>query len=380
MPRYLLIPILLVVALLSFSFSSQSQAEQAKTKKCLAYFGTYTDGSSKGIYYCTFDSASGELSMPQASIQDALKNPSFLTVHPNGKYLYAVSETENGSIWSFKISDSGELKFLNKQASGGDGPCYVSIDNTGKVALAANYNSGSVASFPILADGSLGAAVSVIKHSGSGRDPKRQAGPHAHSISVSPNNRFAIACDLGADNLLIYKLNAEKAKISLAETFQVRPGAGPRHFKFSANGKILYVANELSNNIAVYTFDQEKGKFIEEVQLISTVPNPDAPNTVAEIQIDPSGKYLFCSNRGEDSIAVYSIDPNSGTLRPAAYQKTKGQTPRNFTIDPSGNYLIVCNQASNNVLVFKIDQSSGHLLQIEEPVTVPSPVCVKFVP
>lgn len=377
MPRNWIVLLSLVIAALSFSTSAKT--ESAKNE-FLTYFGTYTDGSSKGIYLSKFDSSSGELSPPQATPQDALKNPSFLAIHPNKKFLYAVSEVENGSLWAFKINpENGELKFINQQATAGNGPCFVSVDHTGKVALVANYNDGSVASLPIHADGSLGETVSVIKHSGAGRDPKRQTGPHAHSIDVSPNNRYAIAADLGSDKLLVYKLNADKAKLSLASPFATRPGAGPRHFKFSNDGKYLYVANELSNTIAVYSFDQEKGKLIEEVQTISTIPNPDAANTIAEIQIHPAGKLLFCSNRGEDSIAVYSIDPTNGTLRPAAYQKTKGQTPRNFSIDPTGNFLLVCNQASNNAVIFKIDQSSGHLLQIEEPVTIPSPVCVKFV-
>lgn len=367
------------VLFLLMLLTNTAQAEPSSRNEMLIYFGTYTNGASKGIYFCRFDSNSGALSPISSQVIEGLQNPSFLAIHPNHKYLYAVSEVDDGSIWSFKINEeNGQLTLLNHQSTAGKGPCFVSIDQTGRVALVANYNDGSISSLPINNDGSLSAPVSVTKHSGSSFDAKRQAGPHAHSINVSPDNRFAIACDLGADKLMVYKLNAEKAKLSPSSSFQVRPGAGPRHLVFSKDERFVYVANELSNNISVFAYDMQKGT-LEEVQLISTIRNPEASNTVAEIQIHPSGGFLYCSNRGEDSLAVYSIDRASGKLSPAAYHKTKGETPRNFSIDPHGNFLLVCNQGSNNVVVFKIDQSSGRLLQIEEPLNLPEPVCVKFV-
>jgi 6-phosphogluconolactonase len=376
-------PVLLLLSILMVVLALPPGAG-ASPDEVLVFFGTYTSAGSQGIYSYKFDSASGALSM--AHVTGGIKNPSYLAVHPNHKYLYAVSEVvgsaghPGGSLWAFKIEgSSGELTLLNHQSTGGDGPCFVSVDPSGKAALVANYDDGSLASLPIRDDGSLGAVASLIRHRGSGVDPKRQAGPHPHSVNFSPDNRFVIVADLGIDQLMFYRLNAARAKLKACSlpACQAHPGAGPRHMVFSRDGRFAYVANELSSSVGVYAFDSKKHS-LTELQIIRTLPDPTVQNTVAEIQLLPSGEFLYCSNRGDDSLAVFTVDKETGRLSPSAYKKTQGRTPRGFSIDPDGNFLLVCNQASNNVVVFKIDRQSGRLLQIEEPLVIPEPACVIF--
>lgn len=362
-------------------------ARAADGKELLAYFGTYTNnGKSKGIYCYKLDLANGKLT--SVGVTEGIKNPSFLTIHPTGNYLYAVSEVNDadgkpgGAVTAFSLDrQTGALKALNHQSSEGAGPCYVSTDKTGRVALVANYGSGSIASLPIKADGSLEKAATAIQHEGSSVVPARQAGPHAHSINLSPDNRFAIAADLGLDKLLVYKVDPEKGTLTANDpAFTKTPaGGGPRHFAFHPSSRFAYNCNEITSSVTAYTYDAAKGA-LTEIQTISTLPEETKGNSTAEVQVHPSGKFLYCSNRGHDSLAIFTIDEKTGKLAAAGHQKTLGRTPRNFGIDPTGTYVIACNQntEADNVAVFKIDQSSGQLSQVGDKITVPSAVCVKF--
>ena len=365
---------------------SHSAASAADAPTALwAYFGTYTNGGkSKGIYCYRLDLASGKLT--EAGVTEGIKNPSFLAIHPTGKYLYAVSEVNDaggkpgGAVSSFALDrTTGQLTPLNHQSSEGAGPCHVSIDKTGRCALVANYTGGSVASLPIKADGSLEKAASAIQHSGSGADPRRQAGPHAHSINVSPDNRFAFAADLGLDKVLIYKLDPAKGTLASNDpAFGTTPaGGGPRHFAFHPGGRFAYVCNEMKSSVTAFAYDAKTGA-LSEIQTITTLPEPVSGNSTAEIQVHPSGKFLYCSNRGHDSLAIFSIDEKTGQLTAAGHQKTLGRTPRNFGIDPTGQYIVACNQASDNVAVFKVDPTTGKLTPTGDLVSIPAAVCVKF--
>jgi 6-phosphogluconolactonase len=354
-------------------------------KELLTYFGTYTrGGKSKGIYCYRLDLATGKLT--PAGVTEGIANPSFLAIHPSGKFLYSVSEVSDaggkpgGAVTAFALDrKTGQLTPLNHQSSEGDGPCHVSVDKTGKVAMVANYGSGSIASLPIKPDGSLDKAESAIQHEGSSVDPRRQAGPHAHSINTSPDNRFAFAADLGLDKVLIYKLDPAKGTLTANDPAfgKAIPGGGPRHFAFHPTGRFAYVCNEMKSSVTAFTYDPEKGS-LTELQTITTLPEETTGNSTAEVQVHPSGKFLYCSNRGHDSLAIFTIDEKTGKLTANGHQKTLGKTPRNFGIDPTGAYILACNQATDNVAVFKIDQSTGKLTQVGEPITVPSPVCVKF--
>jgi 6-phosphogluconolactonase len=357
----------------------------AEPKELWAYFGTYTSGGkSKGIYCYKLDLASGKLT--EAGVTEGINNPSFLAIHPSGKYLYAVSEVSGannkpgGAVSSFALDrKTGKLTPLNHQPSEGDGPCHVSVDKTGQCVLVANYNSGSVASLKVNSDGSLEKASSAIQHEGSSVVAKRQAAPHAHSFNVAPDNRFAFACDLGLDKVLIYKLDPAKATLTPNDPAFVKTpaGGGPRHFAFHPGGRFAYVCNEITSAVTALAYDAAKGA-LSEIQTITTLPEPTPGNSTAEIQVHPSGKFVYCSNRGHNSLAIFTVDEKTGQLTAAGHQKTGGRTPRNFGIDPTGQYIIACNQATDNVAVFKVDQASGKLTQVGEMVSVPAAVCVKY--
>ena len=346
------------------------------------YFGTYTQGesSSKGIYRSTLDIETGKLSTPVLAAQ--AQNPSFLEIHPNGKFLYAVNEDSGaGSVSAYAIdADTGDLKYLNKQPSGGAGPCHVSIDHAGKNLLVANYGSGSVSVIPVKPDGGLGEPTGFAQHLGSSVNPRRQEGPHAHSINVSPDNRFAFVADLGIDKIMIYKLDVEKGTIvtNSSPFAKVKPGAGPRHFAFHPNGNFAYVINELDCTVTAFAYDSASGA-LTEIQTITTLPKEfDGSNTCAEVRLHPSGKFLYGSNRGHDSIVVYRVDLAKGTLTFVEHETANIKTPRNFNIDPTGKFCLVANQDKDSVVVFRIDQETGALEPTEHKVSIAKPVCVRF--
>jgi len=379
--------LLLFSAPVLLSSQAQSPGKPSAKGQYIAYVGTYTSKTtSKGIYAYRFDPAKGQLTSIGVAAESV--DPSFLAVHPSGKYLYAVNELSNfngevsGAVSAFAIdAKTGALKFLNQVPTRGAGTCYVSLDKTGSFVLAANYDSGSIASFPVHGDGSLGTASGFVQHSGTGPNKERQEGPHAHWIGTSPDNRFALAVDLGLDQVIVYGFEGDKGIFTpmLSGFAKVKPGSGPRHLAFHPNGKFAYVISEMASTVTVFSYKAKTGSF-SSLQTISTLPNDySGPKEAAEIAVHPSGKFLYASNRGHDSIAVFAINQKKGTLQSLGQVLTGGKTPRHFAIDPTGKYLLVENQESNNIVIFHIDLATGSLTPTGQTVEAPSPVCITFV-
>lgn len=356
---------------------------QAAPKQLLVYIGTYTKTEEQGIHWLKLEMATGKLTA--VGKLAGQKNPSFLAIHPNKKFLYAVNEIGNykgekaGGVSAYSIDPkTGALTFLNQQSSKGGAPCHLVVDATGRNVLVANYTGGSVASLPISRKGRLRKASSFIQHKGSSVLKPRQAAPHGHSINVSPGNKFAVAADLGLDKVLVYGFNAKGGKLTPVGFTKVAPGAGPRHFAFHPNGKFAYVVNEITLTVTAFGWDEAKGK-LSELQTITTLPVERGKGmSTAEVQVHPSGKFLYGSNRGHNTIAVFSIDGKTGKLKAIQHQSTLGKTPRNFGIDPTGKFLIAANQSSGDVFTFHINQDTGELKPTSHSVKVPMPVCVKF--
>jgi 6-phosphogluconolactonase len=343
------------------------------------YFGTYNkDGFPKGIYHAVLDLNTGSLSSPEVAAEAS--NPTFLEIHPNSKFLYSVTERDPGAVSAFAIDqETKKLRLVNSSHSCGKGPCHLSISNDGRVLLVANYGSGSVASIPINKDCSLAEPASSIQHSGSSADPRRQEGPHAHSINFSPDNRFAYAADLGLDKIMIYKID-ESGKLLPNDPpeVKIRAGAGPRHLTFTPNGKFAYLINELDETMVAFVYDPKTGN-LTEIQTVSTLPEDfKGTSYCAEVKVHPNEKFLYGSNRGHDSIVTYKIDPEKGTLTLLGFQNSGIKNPRNFNIDPSGRFCIVANQDSDTVIVFRINQETGLLEPTEHVIRIGKPVCVRF--
>jgi len=369
-------------------FSVYTQATSApQDGKYLFYVGTYTEEGthSKGIYAYTYDASTGAIA--SLGVEAETTNPSFVAVSPNGRFLYAVNEVSSykgpnsGGVSAFAVDRAtGKLTFVSEVASRGADPCYITVDKTGKFVLVANYTGGSVAVFPVLADGKLGEASAFVQHTGKGTNPERQEGPHAHSIDLSPDNRFAFVDDLGLDELLVYKFDNAKGSLTPNDPpfAKLDAGAGPRHFALSPSGRFAYVVSEMGRSVTVFSDDAASGK-LQPLQTISTLPKDfTGRNDDAEIEIHPSGKFLYASNRGHQSVAVYAVDPNKGTLTLVEITPTGGKEPRAFEIDPTGKFLFAANQKSDNIVVFRIDDKTGRLTPTGKVLNVPSPVCVKF--
>ena len=370
----------LIVALMS--------CEQVKADNSMrVYFGTYTGEKSKGIYQSIFDAKTGKLTAPQLAVET--RNPSFLAVHPSQKFIYASGEVsdfegkKSGVVSAFAIEpDTGNLRLLNQQPSSGASPCHLSLDSQGRCVLVANYGGGSVQAIPVLETGVLGQPGVLIQHEGSSVNSKRQAGPHAHQIIPDPENRFALVCDLGLDKVLAYQLNASRAILTLdtAAGGSVTPGAGPRHLVFHQKRPVAYVINEMGNSITVFDWDSKTGA-LKQIQEISTLPaGYTNESSCAEIAVHPNGHFVYGSNRGHDSIAIFKVDSKTGLLTAAGYQSTGGKAPRHFAFDPSGDWIIAQNQSSDNILVFRVNSKTGALEQVGEPTLLGSPVCAVFVP
>ncbi len=359
--------------------------EAVQSDNAWVYIGTYTQRGSKGIYLARLDLASGKLSLE--GLAGEVVNPSFLALHPSGKYLYAVGEVGQfaggmgGAVSAFAIDpETGKLALLNQKSSRGAGPCHIVIDRTGKNALVANYGGGSVACLPIADDGQLGDAISFFQHEGSSVNPRRQERPHAHSINLDPANRFAMAPDLGIDKIMIYRFDAAAHRLepNNPPAAAVAPGSGPRHFAFHPTARYAYGINELASTITAFEYDAARGA-LTTLQTISTLPEGfQGNNTTADIHVHPSGKFVYGSNRGHDSIAIFAVDLATGKLTAVGHEPTQGKTPRNFGIDPSGTFLLAANQDSDNVVAFRIDQATGKLEPTGQSIRVPMPVCVKF--
>jgi 6-phosphogluconolactonase len=347
--------------------------------------GTYTRGRSQGIYLLRMSPA-GEVSVSGLAAETV--NPSFLALDASRRRLYAVNEigdfqgTSSGAVTAFEVDPvGGGLRALNQQPSHGGAPCHLVVDGGNRFVLVANYSGGNAVVLPIRPDGSLGEAVSVVQHAGSGPNPQRQQRPHAHSINLDSANRFAFVADLGIDRVMIYRFDGRTGTLSSAEppSAGLEPGAGPRHFAFHPDGRRAYVINELNSTVTSFEYDAGAGALIRR-QTISTLPAGfQGSNNCADIHVHPSGRFVFGSNRGHDSIVVYGIAPADGTLSPVQHQSTLGRTPRNFAIDPAGRFLLAANQDSDSISVFSIDLESGMLAPTGQIVDVPAPVCLKFV-
>jgi 6-phosphogluconolactonase len=381
-------PLLRALSALCLPLIASTASAAPKPKSYIVYIGTYTDSTaSKGIYAYRFDVSTGTLTSLDTTAQT--KNPSFLAADRAGRFLYAVNEIGDyegksaGSVTSFAMDrTTGKLTALNTVSTKGDGPCHLMVDNTGKMLVVANYGGGSVASFPIGADGKLGEAAYFDQHTGKGANPARQDGPHAHSAVISPNNRFAFVADLGLDKIFSYRLEPSTGKMSPNNppTASVAPGAGPRHFAIHPNRRWAYAIDEILSTITAFRYDNNRGT-LREFQTITTLPADfHGENTTAEIVIHPNGKFVYGSNRGNDSIAVYSVDRNSGKLTLVEHVPTQGKSPRNFAIDPTGHYLLAANQLSGNIVQFQVDAKTGKLTPTGATLAIPAPVCVIFVP
>jgi 6-phosphogluconolactonase len=351
-----------------------------------AFVGTYTDTTSKGIYIFRMDAATGKLTL--MSTASGLPSPSFLAVHPSKRFLYAVNEVGDfggkpaGAVSAFAMdAETGALTALNQQSSIGAGPCHIIVDATGAFVLVANYGSGSVAVLPIKADGSLASASDFVQHRGSSANPKRQEGPHAHSTTLDPANRVAIVADLGLDKLMMYQLDLAHGKLTPnnLEFAQVKPGAGPRHFAFHPAGRYAYVINELDNTVTAFAYDAARSA-LRELETIPTLPEGFSDvSYCADIHVTPTGKFVYGSNRGHDSIVIFKIDETTGRLSLVGHQSTQGHWPRNFALDPTNQFLFVANERSDNIVAFRMDAQTGQLTPTGQVISTPKPVCVKFV-
>ena len=351
----------------------------------LVFIGTYTRKESAGIYAARFDSGSGELAIIGET--GGITNPSFLAIHPSGKYLYAVAEINDfegnpsGGVTAYAIdAATGGLTELNSASSQGGGPCHVSVDATGKYVIAVNYGSGGLGVIALNDDGSLGEATQKIQHEGSSVDPRRQRGPHTHSINLAPNSDLAFVPELGIDKLLIYRLNTATGQLLPNDPPWVAtaPGAGPRHFDFHPNGEYVFLLNEMGNTLTSYSYDSTSGA-LEEVQTESTLPADwDGSSHTADVHVHPNGRFVYASNRGHDSLAIFEIDADTGKMTHVDTPSTRGNNPRNFAIDTTGRWILVAHQDSDNIVVFALDESTGKLTYSGNETKVSMAVCIKF--
>ncbi len=357
----------------------------------IVYVGTYTralshtPGLAEGIYVCRFDPATGALAV-EGTIPGAA-NPSFLALDPQRRFLYAVEEIEDyegqssGAVSAFAVdAATGGLTWLNRQPSHGTAPCHVSIEPSGRFALLANYGSGSIAAYPIAADGQLGAASAIVQHEGGSVNPQRQQGPHAHMIMPDPANKHILVNDLGLDKVLVYRLDPDLGTLTPNDPpwGTVDPGLGPRHLAFHPGRDIVYLLNEIGSSLTTFAYNPASGA-LTALQTLSTLPDDfTGNNSCADIHVAPSGRFVYSSNRGHDSIAIFAVDEASGALSPVGHVPTGGSTPRNFALDPSGSFLLAANQRGNNIVSFRIDQATGWLTPTGHVAEVPTPVCVIF--
>jgi 6-phosphogluconolactonase len=354
----------------------------ATAQEYYLFVGTYTSGKSKGIYVFKFNAANGEASW--ISNTDSSSNPSFLAIAPNGKNVYAVNETgrdKPGRVSAYSFDKTtGKLKFINQQLSGGDDPCFITTDQSGRWAIVGNYSGGNLSAFPINSNGSVAPYSQLIQHTGSSVNKERQDKPHVHSTFFAPDNQYVLVPDLGLDKVMAYQFNpsTNKPLTAAAKPFTaVAAGAGPRHLAFHPNKKYAYLMQEMSG--AVTAFNYNKG-VLNSFQTIPTHPGDfkGQPGS-ADIHVSPDGKFLYASNRGsENNLAIFSIDQNNGKLTNVGYQPIMGEQPRNFIIDPTGNYLLVANQRTNNIVIYKRDKQTGLLQQTLQQVEVPNPVCLQL--
>jgi 6-phosphogluconolactonase len=377
----------LSVLCLAAGRGSSAQAAGPDAERFTVYVGTYTGPKSQGIYAFHFDAAAGTVA--ELGCVATVTHPAFLALHPRKPLLYAVNEVnessgrKTGAVTAFAVDrETGRLTPLNQQSSGGAGPCHLVVDATGRCVLVANYGGGSVAVLPIQPDGSLAEASAVVQHTGSSVNPSRQREPHAHSVNLSPDNRFAFVADLGIDQVRVYQFDPTRGALEAHDppAATLAPGAGPRHFAFHPTGRWAYVISELQSTVTTFAYDGTRGR-LTTAQTVSTLPADfTGASTTAEIVVHPSGRFAYGSNRGHDSLAVFAVSPDDGTLRPVEHVPTQGRTPRNFAVDPTGRTLWVANQGTDNLVLFRVDPDTGRLTPTGQRFDVGSPVCLRFHP
>jgi len=347
------------------------------------YIGTYTTGDSEGIYLGELDRTEGTLQL--VGLAGEAENPSFLALHPTESYLYAVGELgrynnrAGGAVFAFAMDkESGMLTLLNGESSLAGAPCHIVVDETGKCVYAANYSGGNVIGLPIQEDGRVAPVASLIQHEGSGPNESRQEKAHAHCVNLDPSGDVLLVCDLGVDRVYLYDINHETAELSPHDPpfATLKPGDGPRHLAFHPNEEWVYVINELASTITAFAYDVEEGE-LEEFQTISTLPEDfEGRSTTAEVVVHPSGRFVYGSNRGHESIAVFAVDQETGRLTFVERESCGGSCPRCFAVDPSGRYMIVANQRTNNIVLYEIDQEDGGLTPTGDELEVGAPVCI----
>jgi 6-phosphogluconolactonase len=366
----------------SVSPEAPARVPSGADSRPLLYVGTSAGHDSDSLFLFRLDPSTGDLE-PAGAVRAGAR-PSFLALHPSGRTLYAVNESgvppdcPGGAVGAFSIDPrSGNPTLLDRQPSRGRGPCHLAVDRTGRLVFAANYGSGSVDVFPVEDGGRLGACSQTLAHEGRGADPRRQEGPHAHCATLSPDNRFVLSCDLGTDQVIVYGLDPVRGALSPKRAVPLPPGSGPRHMAFHPDGRHAYVVNELASTVAVFSYDASEGG-LERTQLLSALPDGHAGRSAAAgIGVHPSGRFLYASNRGHDSLAAFSIDGATGRLTPAGHEPARGRTPRHFAIDPSGRFLVAANQESGALAVFRIDPRTGRLSFLRSA-GVPVPMCILF--
>ena len=373
-----------ITTLIAIAFATTLDQTSAAPTRALVCFGSYSTPDKESVHLFQLNLQDG--SLKKLNAVDGLSNPSFLKIHPNGKYLYTVNEVstfdgkKSGGVTAFALDvNGGKLNKINQQPSGDTGPCHLTVDATGKYVLVAHYGGGSTSVLPIKKDGSVGAVVSQIKHKGSSVH-SRQKAPHAHAVHVGPNNKFAFAPDLGIDKVLVFSFDENTGAI--AETkfdgAKLEPGSGPRHFDFHPDGKFAYVINEIKQTVTAFRYNAKRGR-LRTLQTLSTVPHPVDGNSTAEVLVHPTGQFLYGSNRGHNSIAMFRINEKNGKLTALGHESTRGSTPRNFGIDPTGQFLLAANQQSDNVAVFRINQETGKLKFTGNEIKLSKPVCVRMI-
>jgi 6-phosphogluconolactonase len=351
----------------------------------LLFIGTYTrDNGSKGIYTCRQDAANGALEV--VGNAPFVDSPSFLAIHPSKRYLYACNSLPEfrgkpgGAVSAFALDPgTGAMELLNQESTIGVGPCHVNVDRAGKLAMATNYGGGSICALPILPDGRLAPASDFHQFTGASVHPRRQTQPHAHSIWPDPTNQYAFTCDLGTDKVRIFQMDLANGKLVPGRQAFARTlaGVGPRHLEFHPNGRWMYVVNEVASSVTLFDWDAARGT-LTEVQHLDAVPEGVEGNTAADIHLTPDGKWLYATNRGHETIAMFAVDGATGLLTFLGYQSCLGKHPRNFAIDPAGAFLYAANMQSNDIFAFRINGTSGQLEPTGFRLDLPAPVCLKF--
>jgi 6-phosphogluconolactonase len=365
--------------LIRFVLGSATAVVPAAAAETLVIIGTHAAGPGRGFSLAHFEPGNGALTAPRFDAEAVA--PSFFVVAPDGRHLYACNSVRQGGLSSYAIdARTGRIRLLNRVASGGAEPCYVSLDQTGRYALVANYDSGSVAVFALERDGRVGARTAFALHTGRSADPLRQTRAHAHSIVVDPGNCFALAADLGSDRIYVYRFDAKTGALAPNDPpfASTPPGFGPRHLTFHPNGRWGYVTGEIGNAVIGFAWNPVRG-ILRQFQSLSTLPPGfHGPDTAAEIAVRPDGKFLYVSNRGSDTLAAFSIDPDTGRLAMIGSVSSQGRMPRNLAIDPTGQWIVVTNCDADNAAVFRIDPRTGRLALAGPPVSVPYPFGVRF--